>query len=84
MAGLVWSGMPDAAALPRILAADRALAARVRTVLDGCYAEAIALVRRRPGAVAAVADALLERRALGGAETAEIVARHLAGEEHGP
>jgi ATP-dependent Zn protease len=73
-AGLVWFGVPDAATLPKVLADDATLVARVRTALDKAYADALGLVRRRRAALDGLAGALLERRALDGAEAAAIVA----------
>jgi cell division protease FtsH len=65
--GLVWLGVPDAMNLLRMLM-DDALAARVRAILDAAYADALALVRRRRAALEGLAAALLERRALDGAD----------------
>jgi len=81
--GLVWLGAPDATSVPGMLADDPLLSAQVRAALDAAYADALALVQRRRAAVEALAAALLEHRALGGDEAAEIVARHAgaAGEE---
>jgi cell division protease FtsH len=76
--GLRWSGMPTAVTLPEMLRQDPDLAARVRQVLDVAYAEALDLIRRHAVAVEALAAALLDRRALDGAEAAAIVAQHAA------
>ena len=83
-AGLMWSGLPDAANLPRMLVEDPALAARVRATLDRAYGDALALVRRRRAAIEALADALVERRALDGGEAAAIAARHPGAESEDP
>ena len=82
--GLVWSGMPTQATLPLLLAADPVLAAAVRAALDDAYQEALNLIRQRRAAVAAVATALMERRALEGREVAVIVSRHPGGAEQVP
>ena len=74
VAGLVWSGVPTAASLPDLLAADPALARRVRALLDDAYRDALVLVRANRGAVDAVTDTLLARRALDGPEVTGIVA----------
>jgi ATP-dependent Zn protease len=73
--GLVWSGLPDMAGLPEMLASNPAVTARVRQSLDEAYADALALVRRRHAAVEGLAAALLERHVLEGAEAEAIVAR---------
>ena len=54
---------------------DRLVASRVRTRLDGAYAEALALAWQERGALEALAQALLKRRALDGWEVAAIVER---------
>ncbi len=74
--GLVWQGAPGLAETPSLLAANPKLSAHVRATLDAAYAEARALITARRAAVEAVANILLERRALTGAEAAEIIARH--------
>jgi len=74
--GLVWRASPDEGDLPGILAAYPKFSAQARTTLDVAYAEARALVEGRRAAVEALADVLLERRAIVGAEAATIVARH--------
>lgn len=76
--GLVWSGVPDPLNLRAMLTDDPVLAARVRSVLDEAYADALALMRRRRAAVEALARVLVERQALDGSEAAAIVANHPA------
>ena len=75
-AGLLWTGLPDAAALPQLLGSDPGLARRVREMLGEAYATARDIVGRRRTAVEALADALIARRALDGSEAALIVAGH--------
>ena len=72
--GLPWRGMPQPHLLPGTLAADPALADRVRVQLDEAYAMARDLVRSRLDAVMAVAAALVERRVLDAPEAEAIVA----------
>jgi cell division protease FtsH len=74
--GLLWTGLPNAAQTPKTLAANPALAARVRTMLDEAYRKAMVLVVERRAAVEAVARALLEQRALDGEAVVNIVARY--------
>jgi ATP-dependent Zn protease len=76
--GLVWTGATDPATLPTALRDDPALAARVKRMLADAHEQARALVRVRRAAVTALSQTLLERRALDGAEAAEIVGRHTA------
>lgn len=71
--GLLWSGTPDEASLPRMFAADPALARRVREMLANAYGNALSVVRERHAAVKAVAGALVNRRVLDGAEIARII-----------
>ena len=77
--GLVWSGVPDTSILARMLRDSPALAARVRSVIDEAYQEALILIRHRSAAVEAIAAALLIKRALDGDDVATIAARHPAG-----
>lgn len=72
--GLVWSGMPERETLSAMLAADPALAVRVRTSLGDAYADALTLIRRRRAVLEELAKALVERRALNGETAAAIVA----------
>ena len=73
---LVWSGLPTAASLPAMLAADPAMKVRVKTILDAAYGDALHLVRRERAAIVAVADVLIVKRALTGEEVAAISALH--------
>ena len=77
--GLVWRGMPEPHLLPGVLAADPALAGRVRVQLDEAYAAARDLVWSHLDAVEAVAAALAERRVLDAPEVEAIVARCAGG-----
>ena len=77
--GLVWRGMPEPHLLPGMLAADPALAGRVRVQLDEAYAAARDLVWSHLDAVEAVAAALAERRVLDAPEVEAIVARCAGG-----
>ncbi|MBE7189933.1 AAA family ATPase [Jatrophihabitans endophyticus] len=72
--GLVWSGEPDPGTMRKFLAADLTLRPQVRFMLDAAYDAALALVRSHRSALEALADALLERRALDGEEVTAIVA----------
>ena len=74
--GLVWRGIADAGGIPRALAADPALADRVRVRLDQAYDEALGLLHPRLAAVEAVAAALRERRVLDGPDAEAIVMAH--------
>ena len=74
--GLVWRGVADAGGIPEVLAADPALAERVRLRLDAAYGEALALLRPRLAAVEALASALVECRVLDGPDAEAIVAAH--------
>jgi cell division protease FtsH len=74
--GLVWSGLPDAVNLPRMLRSNPVLEARVRVVVDQSYAQALVLMRRRITAVQALADALIDKLALDGQEAAAIATQH--------
>jgi ATP-dependent Zn protease len=67
-----------------MLVENPVLAAKVRVTLDQAYGDALALVRRRRTAIEALADALVERRALNGGEAAAIVARHPGAESGDP
>ena len=73
--GLTWTGRPDPRTLQKTMRSDRLVASRVRTRLDGAYAEALALAWQERGALEALAQALLKRRALDGWEVAAIVER---------
>jgi hypothetical protein len=77
--GIVWLGEPDAASLPKVLESNPVLAARVRVVVDQAYVRALALMRRRTAAVQALANALLDKRAIDGEEAAAIAAQHPEG-----
>ena len=72
-ASLLWSGLPDARNLPRMLASDPTLAAQVRSALDLAYSDALTLARRRRTAIEVIADALQERNILDG-DAAEALA----------
>jgi ATP-dependent Zn protease len=72
--GLTWFGISGAADLRRLLEEQPALAARIREILDDAYVEALAMMGRRSAAVRKLAAALLERRALDGADAAIIIA----------
>ena len=74
--GLVWRGVADAGGIPKVLAADPALAERVRARLDDAYGEVLGLLRPRLAAVEALASALLERRVLDGPDAEAIVMAH--------
>ena len=82
--GLVWSGTPTLASLAATLAADPALSAGIRMVLDEAYDEALGLIRRRRSAVEAVARALMAKQALDGIEVAAILTLHPAAFERRP
>ncbi len=71
--GLTWTAAPDAHRLHERLAADPALAKRVRRRLDDAYAAAQELVRSRKKAITALATALVERRVIDGAEAEAII-----------
>ena len=77
--GLVWRGVTDPGRIQEALAADPALAERVRVRLDAAYGEALALLRPRLAALEVLATVLLERRVLDGPHVAEIVAAHELG-----
>ena len=74
--GLLWRGEPDDRTAPAMLECDPRLAARIRLRLSGAHEQASELVRRRLGAVSALADALVERRTLSGEEARDLVRRH--------
>ncbi len=74
--GLLWLGEPEDRMVPAMLAADPELAARIRARLRGAHEQAAELVRHRHAAVTALADALVARRALSGAEARDIVRLH--------
>ena len=74
--GLLWRGEPDDRTAPAMLECDPRLAARIRVRLAGAHEQASELVRRRLGAVSALADALVERRTLSGEEARDLVRRH--------
>jgi ATP-dependent Zn protease len=75
--GLVWRGLPDISAVPALLANHPVLAKRVHVVLDDAHAAARDLLRPRIPAVTGLAQVLLTRRVLDGAEAEAIVRRHL-------
>lgn len=75
--GPFWSGYPDPRSLAGFLQRNPVLAARVRVLVDAAYVDALALMRSRQVAVEAVAEALLDRQVLDGAEVAAIIAQHL-------
>jgi ATP-dependent Zn protease len=75
---LLWLGAPNPEEAARILCANPAIAASVNAWLDAAYAEARRMVADRWNAVQAVADALLAREVLSGAEVREIIARSAA------
>lgn len=77
--GLVWRGVTDPGSIQEALAADPALAERVRVRLDDAYGEALALLRPRLAAVEALASALLDRRVLDGPDAEAIVMAHEPG-----
>jgi cell division protease FtsH len=60
------------------LAADPAMRRDVQDLLDRLYGETLATVRRHAGSVRRIADALVERRRLDGAEVAVLVAEPAA------
>ena len=74
--GLLWIAEVGEARLPELLAADTALARRVKRRLAEAYREALALVADRRSAVIALADALTEGGALGGDGIARIMSDH--------
>jgi ATP-dependent Zn protease len=78
-AGLLWSGLPEPHTLQKMLAKDPTLGARAGVALDNAYTQALTLVKERRKVVEALADALLEKRALDGIEVALIVALHSSG-----
>lgn len=78
--GLLWRGEPDDHTVPTMLECDPRLAARIRLKLSGAHEQASELVRRRCGAVSALADALVEHRTLSGDEARDIVRRHSGSE----
>ncbi|WP_176849597.1 AAA family ATPase [Belnapia rosea] len=71
---LVWRGLPAAADVPGLLAARPDVAHRVGSMLDAAYAEARALVRRHRVAVRSLADLLVARETVPGAEIESLVA----------
>jgi cell division protease FtsH len=74
--GLVWRGIPQIHMLPKILASNPRLADSAREMLDEAYFASRQLVRRRLGAVEALARALMARRVLDGPEAEAIVRSH--------
>lgn len=82
--GLVWRGVPEVHLLPKTLAADAALAERIRVRLDDAYEETRKLIRHRLAAVHALAKVLVARRILDGAEAEDIVRRHLVDRDGRP
>ena len=79
--GLLWRGMAEPGEIPAILAADPALAGRVRARLGEAYAAACDLIRSHRRAVEAVAIALIDRSTLDGPEAESIVGLHPAAGE---
>lgn len=77
--GLVWRGVTDPGRIQEALAADPALAERVRVRLDYAYDEALAVLRPRRAALKALASALLKRCVLDGPDAEAIVAAHEPG-----
>ena len=77
-AGLAWRGDVEAHRLPQLLAADQAMAFRVRERLDEAHAAALALLSPRVGAIRSVAAALLDRRVLDGVQARAAAEPYLA------
>jgi len=71
--GLIWRGQSEVHHLAETLAADPALAERVRLRLDDAYAAARALVRARMPGIEALARVLVARRILDGPEAEAIL-----------
>jgi len=71
--GLIWRGQSDVHRLPETLAADPALAERVRLRLDDAYTAARSLVRERMAGIEALARVLVVRRILDGPEAEAIL-----------
>ncbi|MFT8246483.1 AAA family ATPase [Roseomonas sp. BN140053] len=71
---LTWRGDPQPDSLPMLLAANPAAGARVEARLQGALAAARDMLRQHQPELDAVADALLQRETLTGAEVKELVA----------
>lgn len=71
--GLAWNGVPTAATLPRMLERSPALAAEVEQALCRAYGEALDFIASRKGKLLALAEALLERRAMGEADVLAVL-----------
>jgi cell division protease FtsH len=71
---LVWRGMPDAADVPALLVEEPDVARRVAEMLDAAYAEARAVVRRHATVIRRLADLLVDREIVSGAEVEAMVA----------
>ena len=74
--GLLWSGMLDEITLAERMGSDSLLAAGLRWVLDGAYADALRLIRQHHAAVESLGAELLVHGVLDGAQAAAIVASH--------
>lgn len=79
--GLLWFGKARPTNLREMLSGDATLRARVRSILDEAYSEAMDVLRRHRPALEALAAALAAKRALTGPEAAAIVASHSMGVE---
>ena len=77
--GLVWHGLPDVADVPDLLARHPHLREPIGRILEESYGRALNLVRENRAAVHAVAEQLLLRRVLDGAEAEAIILRHSGG-----
>jgi cell division protease FtsH len=77
--GLVWLGVSDGAALSNLLRDFPLVSSSVKDLIREAYLEILHLIRQRVTAVRAVATALVERRALEGAEVEKIVFGHTRG-----
>ncbi|MDJ0388279.1 AAA family ATPase [Roseomonas sp. E05] len=70
---LVWRGLPDAAGVPALLAARPDVARRVGEMLDAAYAETRSVVRRHGLAICRLADLLVAKETVPGAEIEALV-----------
>ncbi|WP_159994026.1 AAA family ATPase [Roseomonas sp. 18066] len=71
---LVWRGMPDTANVPALLAEQPDVARGVAGMLDAAYAEARAVVRRHAGVIRRLADLLVDREIVSGAQVEALMA----------
>ncbi|WBV42518.1 AAA family ATPase [Pseudoroseomonas cervicalis] len=71
---LVWQGAPEPADVPALLAGHPKVARRVAGMLEAAYSEARAVVRRHAGVIRRLADLLVDREIVSGAEVEAVVA----------